>query len=697
MNEPPKETPTPRFSRTLRRFTNPLYRFFDWLYGSGHNPLYRSGTLACGFLFVLLITGLYLSFFYSVSKPYESIVHIQNQVWMGRWVRALHRYATVATVIAIFFHILQLLAQGKSWGPRTLAWVSGVLLTGMFFVSAWSGYVMVWDRHGQKVAIAGAELLALFPFLHDVVRAAFDGSAEIPPGFFFMNLFLHVAVPVAMIMFLWVHTARLSRSVWFPTRSIFIGSTLAILAVSILAPAPLLEPADLLRIVGRIPTDISTGFWLNWRSMFGLWGSWTLWLLPALILLTIPWWWRPRPSEKRPISKVDPERCTGCIQCTRDCPYEAIKMIPRPDGKRLIAEIIPDHCVSCGICAASCADFAIGPPGRTALDQAANVRDFCVQYAEPESLDIVVIACTNNINLLDRLRSFCSPQQRAVLYPVECCGCMHTEVIEQLLGISKGVALIGCPARNCFNRDGGDLLAQRIFEKRVPFLDRRVDRSRILVTAYSEAESAQVSNALELFRARLRGAASHGSTRSCWPQRVRAFITSAALVSLCAFAAQAPFGTDPDHALIRVAGLLPAFSAESCRPPSGDEVAGIPLHMRPKEVCTKTPLRYSLSIEVDGHPLHSETLEDPYGRVDRSLFLELEKKVAPGHRLISISLVNDQRKIECRVETTVRAAEIFLAHYNREQGVLRCGQGNDTIPVESFAAASGEISHDEKE
>ena len=66
-------------------------RFFDWAYHSSSNPLYRSGTLATGLLLVATATGVYLLFFYKVSAPYESMRVIQDQWFLGRWMRALHR------------------------------------------------------------------------------------------------------------------------------------------------------------------------------------------------------------------------------------------------------------------------------------------------------------------------------------------------------------------------------------------------------------------------------------------------------------------------------------------------------------------------------------------------------------------------------------------------------------------------------
>ncbi len=666
-------TPVPVQSTYLRKVIDPLYRFFDWVYSSEYNPLYRSGTLAVGFLLLLLVTGLYLSFFYSVSKPYESLIDINNQIWFGRWIRALHRYATVATLIAIFFHIIQLLAQGKCWGPRTLAWVSGIMLTGLFFVSVWTGYVMVWDQHAQKVVLAGARMLTVIPVLKEVVTAAFDGSNEIPVGFFFMNLFMHVALPLGMIIFLWIHTARLSRAVWFPRKKIMVLSSLGLLVFSILIPAPLLGKADFLKLVGNIPTDMVTGFWISWIERLGVTATWIILSLITLFLLSIPWLWKLKPEQVREISKVDPLNCTGCMQCTKDCPYEAIKMVPRPDGKRLIAEIIPQHCVSCGICAASCADFAIGPAGRTALDQQQRVTEFC-ESLKNNRQQIVMIACANNPGLNQLLYDFSQSQGGIILYPVECCGCVHSEVLEKILEVSEGCALIGCPARNCFNRDGGDLLSQRIFEKRVPFLDRKIDRKRLLIAPFSEAEKDKVLSALNSFKTDLAKLTAMTRTKKDRWLAIRSTVMSVALLSACSLAAQFPSGQDSQKALIRVAGTLPSSSAEKCRTPSEKELSDIPKHMRLKQICERTPITYSVSIKVNGVQASQRLLGENNTRLDKPLFLDLENEIDTGFKKVEISIQSSADiNTECSIETDLKAGKIYLAHYRRQDSILHCG------------------------
>src|SRR5262245_671472 len=129
----------------LARADRAMNRWYGWRF----NPLYHSGALTVALLALLLLTGMYLLLFYRIGSPYASVLRITNQPWAGRWVRSLHRFASDAAVLAAAFHAVRLFLQGRSWGPRTLAWISGLMLLGLIFVCGWTGYVMVWDIQGQ--------------------------------------------------------------------------------------------------------------------------------------------------------------------------------------------------------------------------------------------------------------------------------------------------------------------------------------------------------------------------------------------------------------------------------------------------------------------------------------------------------------------------------------------------------------------
>ncbi len=71
------------------------------------------------------------------------------------------------------------------------------------------------------------------------------------------------------------------------------------------------------------------------------------------------------------ISRVNQEKCCGCEQCVRCCPYKAITIveIDGRDGnkriKRSVASVNSGLCQGCGACAAACRTGAIDLLGFT--------------------------------------------------------------------------------------------------------------------------------------------------------------------------------------------------------------------------------------------------------------------------------------------------------------------------------------------
>lgn len=64
---------------------------------------------------------------------------------------------------------------------------------------------------------------------------------------------------------------------------------------------------------------------------------------------------RPAVSHFRGMLHWDPEACTGCGLCVKDCPAEAIELITLDKAaKQFIFRFHYDRCTFCGQCAYSC-------------------------------------------------------------------------------------------------------------------------------------------------------------------------------------------------------------------------------------------------------------------------------------------------------------------------------------------------------
>lgn len=469
------------------------------LYGSSRNPLYQSGTIAVALLLVLLVSGVWLVLFYRVGAPWESVRRITGDPWTGRWVRALHRYASDAALVATLVHAVRIIVQRRTWGPRVLAWVSGLVLLGFLLLCGVTGFILVWDTFGRALAVEGARVLDALPILSEPVSRAFVGERPVPGTFFFLNLFLHIAVPLGMGAVLWLHVSRLARPVILPPRGLAWAIVGLLCLASIVAPPPMDPEGTAFALPRHIPMDWFYGGWLPLTGGLRATTVWLGGLATAALLLRVPRWTRPREGE-RPPSVVDEDICVGCWQCSWDCPYDAIDMIPRGDGRAdVVARVDPGRCVSCGICAGSCAPMGVGPPGRAGRDQVERVREFLDDPARRPG-EVVAVACDYGAGAVAAtLRA-----EGATVYPVDCAGNLHTSVIEMLLrGGAVGVLVLPCPARDCRNREGARWLGERIFAGREAELQARVDRRRVDVVPLGARDAAGAAAAVRRFRASL--------------------------------------------------------------------------------------------------------------------------------------------------------------------------------------------------
>jgi ferredoxin len=625
----------PSGTRGLEYLVESLDRTFDRIYSSKYNPLHRTGTLASLCLTVALVTGVYLLFVYEISRPYESLADIQRDVFFGRWIRALHRYVSDAAVVAVLIHVLRLLVQGKTWGPRALAWITGVLLTAMMFLSAVTGFVLVWDEFGQKLAVAGAKILRLLPLFPEPPDRAFVGDKPVAAPFFFMNLFLHVAIPLGMIGFLWLHTSRLARAAWFPERRVVWWALIGLVALSMLWPAPLPPAADLLTIPGRVSTDWFYGFWLPLAQGSPVAGLGVGGLLAGL-LVALPWLVRPLKLRRPPAAFVDPDRCEGCQQCFRDCPYDAIQMVPgkHPEKYPLRADILTDLCVSCGLCAGSCASLAIGPEGRTAAHQLASARQLVAGTTNPAKRTLLV-SCRNNGGLPARLRERFGSDGSVEYFEVDCAGTLHPGTVSYLGGHFGATAILGCPAQNCVHREGAVLADLRILAERAPAVPGRIAQLPVRVFHYSTGELPQITAALDGLAAPLPTGRRGLLSRVLRPAIAAGF--SALLLGGLALGSGWPQGATPDHALLRLGWRLAGQVKEQCRDLTPEELARRPVHMRKPRECVTEVLSYDLRAVVDNRVVAEKLVRSPGLRADRPLSVEEDLRIAPGDHEVSVT------------------------------------------------------------
>lgn len=341
-------------------------------------------------------------------------------------------------------------------------------------------------------------MLDALPLLSEPTSRAFTGERPVPSVFFFVTLFAHIGIPLGMGVVFWLHVKRLERPVLLPPRPL-LWATIGLLAgVAVVRPLGMAAKANPFVLPAEIPTDVFFAFWVPAvRSVRG--GiALSCVTLVAVVLVLLPVVTARRGGSRAAPSTVDEEICTGCTQCSLDCPYGAIQMIERSSRRSTqVARVDPDLCVSCGICAGSCAPMGVGPPGRTGRDQVAGVQAF-VYASERNAGEVVAICCDHGAAAHGPALAAAG----AAVYPIDCAGNLHTSVIEILLrGGAGGVLVLACPPRDCRNREGPRWLLERVYHEREAELQARVDRARVRIAHVNAAERDQAIAILRAFSA----------------------------------------------------------------------------------------------------------------------------------------------------------------------------------------------------
>jgi quinol-cytochrome oxidoreductase complex cytochrome b subunit len=176
------------------------------------------------FLFlILLTTGIALMVYYRPYPPqaYQDMKDLQYVVFMGPFLRNMHRWAAHCMVIGVFLHMCRVFYTGSYKKPRQFNWVIGVLLLLLTLGLSFTGYLLPWDQLAYWAITVGTNIGSYAPLVGGQVRELLLGGHSVGEGALLRFYVLHVAVlPSLMILLTIVHFWRvrkdggLSRPVW---------------------------------------------------------------------------------------------------------------------------------------------------------------------------------------------------------------------------------------------------------------------------------------------------------------------------------------------------------------------------------------------------------------------------------------------------------------------------------------------------
>ena len=169
----------------------------SWFY------VFGSGTLLC---FVLqIVTGTLLAFIYqpSASQAWTSLQYLNNEQFLGWFLRAIHNWGSIFMVGLMSAHLVQTFLFGAYKYPRELTWVSGCCLFLCTLGMAFTGQILRFDQDAYWGLGIGASIMGRVPFVGaQLVHLMLGGStiaAATLSQFFSLHVFLVPGVIIALL------------------------------------------------------------------------------------------------------------------------------------------------------------------------------------------------------------------------------------------------------------------------------------------------------------------------------------------------------------------------------------------------------------------------------------------------------------------------------------------------------------------
>ncbi|MDX6638654.1 MAG: menaquinol-cytochrome c reductase cytochrome b subunit [Solirubrobacterales bacterium] len=171
----------------------------------GTNWFYTLGSATLFAFIMQAITGVFLAMYYtpSATQAYGSITHLTNDVFLGEFVRGMHKWGATVMLVLIFLHMARTFTFGAYKYPRELNWIIGVVLVILTMVMGLTGYLLPFDQRSYWATIVGVNINGtgpiIGPYLSDFLRAGPEFGATTLPRFYAIHMLLLPGLIIALI------------------------------------------------------------------------------------------------------------------------------------------------------------------------------------------------------------------------------------------------------------------------------------------------------------------------------------------------------------------------------------------------------------------------------------------------------------------------------------------------------------------
>jgi ubiquinol-cytochrome c reductase cytochrome b subunit/menaquinol-cytochrome c reductase cytochrome b subunit len=146
----------------------------------GTNWYYTLGTATLFAFLNQAVTGVFLAMYYrpDTASAYESIRHINDNVFLGLLVRGMHKWGASVMIILIFLHMGRVFFFGAYKYPRELTWIIGVVLLILTLMMGLTGYLLPLDNRAYWATVVATNIQAGGPFLGPYIANFLIGGTD---------------------------------------------------------------------------------------------------------------------------------------------------------------------------------------------------------------------------------------------------------------------------------------------------------------------------------------------------------------------------------------------------------------------------------------------------------------------------------------------------------------------------------------
>ncbi|KAM3626302.1 cytochrome b (mitochondrion) [Acanthocheilonema viteae] len=150
-----------------------------------------------------VITGFFLTFYYTSGDAFSSVQYVMYEVNMGWLVRIMHSNGASMFFFFIYLHIF----KGMIFGSYRLfgVWLTGIFIYFLLMGIAFTGYVLIWGQMSYWAAVVITSLMTSVPYLGKYMVWWIWGSFSVCGNTLKFFYSIHFILPWLLFVLVTVH------------------------------------------------------------------------------------------------------------------------------------------------------------------------------------------------------------------------------------------------------------------------------------------------------------------------------------------------------------------------------------------------------------------------------------------------------------------------------------------------------------